>query len=237
MILGIISRCKGKSRKRGLFWKVLVCNLSENVLVAEIPFSLDEISKMPDKRRERVLKKAENALRNAGADKIILTRELKKEPFDIAEIFYKLVPNAVRLISAYFEIEPLYTLCVRQKSPDFKAFSVLKSLIFDGDNIKVLTDKAHKGAVIRERIMEEFGAVTEIFPYNFVSENGITVNLDKNEVCVFGKWVLKDFTLDVETFGYDVDSVELFYQMGGDFDEIVIKGCVCGKNKLTLDRK
>ena len=89
---------------------------------------------------------------------------------------------------------------------------------------------------MQQKIMEEFGAVVEIVPYSFYPKEGITVNLDKNEICILGKWTLGNFEVETENFGYDIDSLELFSLQNKNFEGAVIKSCRCGKNKLTLSK-
>lgn len=235
MKVGIVSRRIREEKGKRIFKKPQVYKLSNELFSAEIPYSLDEIKRLSERKLEKVVKRAKTVLSRMGIDKIIYSKEIRKTSFDVSEVFYKFAPMATRLAARRFDLKELFPLCVRQENPDNRALSVIKSMIYDAADIKILTDKPQKGGKIQKGIIEEFGAAVELLPYDFVSSEGITVNLDKNEICVFGKWVLRDFEIEAETFGYDVCGIELFALQNGDFEKTVIKSCRCGKNKLTLN--
>ena len=64
-------------------------------------------------------------------------------------------------------------------------------------------------------------------------DDGVIVMPDEAEIYA-GKWKLENFTAQINCFGYNVNSIELYKVKNGDFEEMLIKDCRCGKNKLTL---
>ncbi len=227
MIIGIISRGK---RERSFFRKIKICKVNDEIVVAKIPFV-----KSNSKKALKMNKRAEKKLKRLKADEIIYEKDLKDKPFDASLVFYKITPKAIRLLAKRFEMDVPFCLSVRQKNPDFNALYIIRELIYEAKTINILTDKTGKALKIQSKVMEEFGAVANCIPYDYVEYSGITVNLDKNEICIFGKWICKDFTVDIEDFGYNLDTLELFYLQNKNFEDIIIKSCVCGKNKLTLN--
>ena len=120
---------------------------------------------MRAKKVERVLKKAENFLKNNGAEKVIVVDGLRGRCFDEKEIFYQYAASAALASAKYFDIEPPLKLYVRQKYPDKKLLFVIKQLIYDAGEIGILTDEPSLGDEVAETIMSEFGAFAEIYPY------------------------------------------------------------------------
>lgn len=232
MSIGIVSRCIRENKPKSFFIKPDIYKLEEGLYAAEIPFG--RIDKLSDKKIIRTIQKAENAL---NTDKILYSKELSKwakSSYNLGDCFYKMSHKAIKGAMNRFEIKGHLCFAVRQSTPDEKALYAVEKMIFDCKSIKIFTDKAQRGSKISDIIMEEYGAAVHILPYNSVERDGITLDLDKNRLCVFGKWVLEDFQADINTYGYNVDTVELFMAWQKNFDEIIIKSCRCGKNKLTL---
>lgn len=232
MRIGIVSRCIRENKPKRFFKRPEIYKLEEGLYAAEIPFGRTD--KLNDKKIRKIIEKAENAL---NADKILYTKELSKwvkTPFDLGDCFYKMAPKAIKGAMHRFEIKEHLSLAIRQENPDEKALYAAEKMIFDCKSIKLFTDKNQKGRKVSDIVMDEYGAVMPIFPYNSALQDGITLDLDKNNLCIFGKWVLEDFEADINTYGYNIDTAELYRAQGKNFDEIIIKSCRCGKNKLTL---
>lgn len=205
--------------------------------MAELPYSSDKLVEISDKKRRKLIQKAENVLRRNGVKMIVLTNEIKERPFEIADVFFRFAPYVVRLVAKRFGIEFPVNLYVKQKTPNKRTEFIIRKMIYDTAGIGIVSDNFNVSREIAERIMGEFGAYTEIYGYETNPCDGITVFPVSGEIMVFGKWKLDNFTVEIETYGYNVDSVELYQARDGDFDKIVIKDCRCGKNKLTLERK
>ena len=226
MKIGVVLRSR---RKKGVLRKIKITEISQEFIAAEIPFLDADI-----KKAQRMFKRAERKLRRFGAEKIIYEKRLKETPFDPSQVFYKLAGKGTKILAERFETGIPFCLHIRQGNPDFKAFYLMRKLIYDAKKISILTDKNSRASKMQQKIMEEFGAEVEVLPYSFYPKEGITINLDKNEICIFGKWVLRDFEVEIEKCGFDIDSLELFSLQNKNFQDAVIKSCRCGKNKLTL---
>ena len=227
MKIGIVVRCE---REKRIFKKVTIEEVSPEIIVAKMPFGEEEIAKASG-----LIKRAEKKLRRYGAEEIIYEKSLKKAPFELSQVFYKLAAEGTRILAKRFEAGEPFCLGIKQKIPDFKVLYLIKELIYDVKSISVFTEDQRETLKIQGQIMEEFGATVEILPYNSYERKGMTINLDENEIVIFGKTVCKDFTVKTENFGYNIDSLELFSLTNGNFKEAVIKSCLCGKNKLTLN--
>lgn len=227
MKIGIVSRSE---RKKGIFKKVTIEEISPEIVVAKIPFWEEEIQKASG-----LIKRAEKKLRRFGAEEIIYEKSLKETPFDLSRVFYKLAARGTRILAKRFEAGEPFCLGIKKKIPDFKVLYLIKELIYDVKSISVFTEDQREALKIQGQIMEEFGATVEILPYDLYGRDFVTVNLDENEIVIFGKVACKDFVVKTENFGYDIDSLELFSLQNGNFKEAVIKSCICGKNKLTLN--
>lgn len=226
MSIGIISRCIRENKPRGFFKKVKIYKLDDDVFAAELPFGIK------DKKIKKAIKNAKKAL---GADKILYTKDLYKWSEDKSEeLFFKIAPKAAEAAAVRFGLGEPYSLAIRQTTVDDGALHTIKRLIYKANSIMLLTDKSRRCQRICDGIMEEFGAAVQIFPYNYTHAEGITIDLDKDNICVFGKSVLYDFEVDENDYGYSIDKNLLFAARNRNFDEIVIKSCFCGKNKLTL---
>ncbi len=227
MKIGIVSRSE---RKKGIFQKVATEEVTPEIVVVKIPFWEEEIAKASG-----LIKRAEKKLRRYGAEEIIYEKSLKETPFDLSRVFYELAAQGTKILAKRFEAGEPFCLGVKQKIPDFKVLYLIKELIYDVKNISIFTEDKENALEIQGQIMEEFGATVEILPYDLYERDFVTVNLDENEIVIFGKVVCKDFVVKTENFGYDIDSLELFSLQNGNFKEAVIKSCLCGKNKLTLN--
>lgn len=232
MKIAIISRCiRENGEKRGQ--RICLKMLDDGLYAAEIAFKAKE---KPSERRVR--KYVLRAARLLDADKLIYAGELRKYeeyPFDLSEVFYKIAPNAARAAARHFKINEQKSVAIRVENPSGTELFIAEKLIYDCKNILLLTDRSQKGKRVADAIMEKFGAAVEIFPYNYISKGGITIDTDKSEILVFGRYALKDFEAEEELYGYDVNSLELAAARNRDFDKIHIKSCLCGKNKLTLE--
>ncbi len=227
MKIGIVVRSE---REKGIFKKVAIEEASPEVIVAKIPFWEENI-----KKASGLIKRAEKKLRRCGAEKIIYEKSLKEAPFELSQVFYKLAGKGTKILARRFEAGTPFCLGIKQKTPDFKSVYLLEELIYDVKKISIFTGDKRNALQIQGQIMEEFGATVEILSYNSYEREGMAINLDENEIVIFGKVVCKDFTVKTESFGYDIDSLELFSLQNGNFKEAVIKSCLCGKNKLTLN--
>ncbi len=227
MKIGIVLRSE---RKKSIFQKVAIEEVAPEIIVAKIPFWEKEIAKASG-----LIKRAEKKLRRFGAEEIIYEKSLKETPFDLSQVFYKLAAQGTKILAKRFEAGEPFCLGIKQKIADFKVLYLIKELIYDAKNISIFTEDKENALKIQGQIMEEFGATVEIIPYDLYERDFVTVNLDENEIVIFGKVVCKDFVVKTENFGYDIDSLELFSLLNGNFKEAVIKSCLCGKNKLTLN--
>ncbi len=231
MHIGIISRCKGQ-RTKGIFKKPLVHKLDNDLTVAELPFT--EYEKVNDRKIEKAVLRAKKAL---NTDKILFTKDLLKwsdKDANSEELFYKMAPAAVLAVAKRFKISEPIHIAIRQKEVGEKTLYVIEKLIYKCQNIKILTDKGRRAIKLSDIIMREFGAAVWVLPYDYVEDKGITVDMDNNHLCVFGKSVIRNFEIGGENYGYDIDLVRLYELRKRDFDKIVIKSGYCGKNKLTL---
>ena len=238
MRIGVISGCKGKRKLRGILKKPEILKLSDDFFVAEIPISEEKLEETAEKKLRRQTERAKKMLEAVGVKRILLTEDLKallKEPkFNFCDWFYRVSHKIVLWAAERFRIEYPIKLAIRQENPDFCGFYTAQKLIYDCSDLVLLTDKTQKGNKFCDKIMAEYGAATEILPYNALFGQGITVDLDRCEIRVLGKYVLNDFETADNTFGYNVSPVELCIARNGDYGDIEIKSCLCGKNKLTL---
>ncbi len=210
--------------------KPRIYSLGGNVFSVEIPYK--EQGKLKDERVKKAVSKAVKALE---ADKLIFTKELSKWDNCIkGDVFYKLAPKGVEAVLNRFNMAAPVSLAVRAKKADERVFHLIKKLIFRAKNIKILTAENENGVRLCDALMREFGEIGQIFPYDYVQRGGITVDLDKESICLFGKAELCGFEIEGEDYGYNIDLTQLLWARNGDFDKIVIKSCYCGKNKLTL---
>lgn len=207
--------------------------LEEELYVAEIPFVTEEIK---GKKLRKYIGKACKMLKKQGVKRIILTDGIKEKPYDIGEDFYLFAHKAVLMAVRRFNIAKPVNLYVKQKRADTKTEFIIKSLIYDAGRIGILTDDYSEGERIADKIMLEYGAYTEIFDYDYIPDDGVIVLPDEAEMYVI-KWKLENFTADINCHGYNINSIELYKAKYDDFEEILIKDCQCGKNKLTLSVK
>ncbi len=232
MKIGIISRCvRENGKKRGQ--RICLKMLDDGLYAAEIAFKAKE---QPSEKRVR--KYVLRAARLLDADKLIYAGGFKKyeeHPFDLSAVFYKIAPSAARAAVRYFKIKEPKSIAIRAENPSQRELFIAEKLIYDCKNILLLTDRAQNGKRVANALMEKFGAAVEVFPYNYISNGNITIDTDKNEILVLGRYALKDFEAEEEAYGYDVNSFELAAAKNRDFDKIHIKSCLCGKNKLTLE--
>ncbi len=214
-----------------------MCEIEEGLIVAELPYSSDKLAEINSEKRKKLIQKAEKILRRNETEKILIANELKDCPFGIADVFFRFAPCVVRLVAERFKVDFPVNLYIKQKTPDKRTEFIIRKMIYDTAGIGIVSDNFAVSREIAERIMAEFGAYTEIYGYETNPSDGITVFPDSGEIMVLGKWKLENFTAEIETYGYGVDSIELYQARNNDFDKIVIKDCQCGKNKLTLERK
>ncbi|MBE7012269.1 MAG: hypothetical protein E7415_06310 [Ruminococcaceae bacterium] len=208
----------------------------DEFLVAQLPYIPKDIKDLKRKKLERFLKKAKLLLLKNGAEKIVLTRELKDYPYSINDVFFMFAHEVVVALNKYFKIQLPFKLYVKQKNPDERALFVAEKLIFDASEVGVLTDE--KTVIyIADRLLKEYGEYPKCFPYEYIPKDGIMVNLDESSILVDGKWKTEDFVISEETRGYNIDGAELHQIKYGNFDKIQIKECKCGKKKLTLIEK
>lgn len=223
---------------KGIKKRVKILRLSEDIVAAEIPIWEEKFGTMNISKLKKQVKKAKRALEDCAVTEILLTNSLREalnEPkFDLKSCFFELAHKIVLWAAKKYKIKYPFNLALRQENPNFAGFYTVQKLIYDCGDFALLTDKIQKGSRFCEKILEEYGAAAEILPYNTVFYRGITVDLDKSEVCLLGKYVLNDFEAEEDTFGYEVDSLELSAKLNENFGNADIKSCMCGKNKLTL---
>ena len=232
MKVGIVSRCVRESPK-GFVKKVKVYSFEDEILVAEIPISGKDTNA---KKLKKQTEKARKMLEKQGVKRIITADELKEKPFDAGEVFYLYAHKAAIMAVEWFKISKPVNLYVKQKSVDDKAEVIIGNLIYDAGKIGILTEDYSKGEELAGKILREYGAYTRVYSYDYMPDDGVIVIPDAAEIYVF-KWKLENFTADIDCHGYNVNSIELFQAKNGNFDEILIKDCQCGKNKLTLAEK
>ena len=229
MKIGIVSGCI-REKPKGIIKRIKVYALEEDLFVAEIPYSAKETT---EKRLKKAIKRACNMLKKQGVKRIILANELKGEAFEMGEVFYLFAHKAVLLTIERFNILKPINLYVKQKRADIKTEFIINSLIYDAGRIGILTDDYYEGKRLAEKIMSEYGAYAEVFPYDYLPNDGVTVSPDEAEIYA-GKWKLENFTAEINCYGYNINSIELYEVKYGNFQEMLIKDCQCGKNKLTL---
>ncbi len=232
MKIGIVSGCV-REKPKGFIKKIKIYALEEELFVAEIPYSAEEATA---KKLKKSVQKACNMLKKQGVKRIILVNELKEKPFEIGDVFYLFAEKTVILTVRRFDLPRPINLYVKQKSADIKTEFIISSLIYDAGRIGILTDDSYGGEQIAEKIMTEYGAYAEVFPYDYLPTDGVTVMPDEAEIYV-GKWKLENFTTEINCYGYNINSIEFYKVKYGNFEEMLIKDCQCGKNKLTLSVK
>ncbi len=225
MSIGIISRCKSEKR---LFKRIKATEIDKGVFLYEIPRY---------KRDKKIQKAVDKAVCAIGRGKIIFTRDMKKwgAKWEREQnLFFEIAPKCANAVKNRFEIAEPFDLAIRERSSGDKTLSVIRKMIYQGKSIKILTENQDKAREIADILMEEFGAVVEIFPYNYRAKQGLTVDLDKESIEIFGKATAHTFEIQGNSYKLDLDLLSLFKAQGKDFNEIVIKSFFIGKNKLTL---
>jgi hypothetical protein len=175
-------------------------------------------------------------LEKQGVKRIILTDDLKEKPFETGEVFYLYAHKAVLMAVEWFKVSKPINLYVKQKKINQKTEFIISNLIYDVGRIGILTDDYSVGGNLADKILCEYGAYAEIFDYDYMPDDGVIIMPDEAEIYVY-KWKLENFTADINSHGYNVNSIELYLAENSNFEEILIKDCRCGKNKLTLSVK
>lgn len=235
MKIGIVSGCISEKPRK--FLKKIHLISYDEFIAAELPFDSDELKRMKKRKKNRWMNKAENLLNSEGVNQIMISHELRDEPFDKSSVFYMYAADTLKMAAEYFDISLPLNLYVKQKSPDGRMLSIIRELAYDAKKIGVITDDGSKAEIIEKSVMNEFGEYAEKFLYSYIPDDGIMIDVDEASFLVSGKWKLERFSANVYLGEYGVDSTEFCYLKYGVFDKIKVNICQCGKNKLTLMEK
>lgn len=254
MHIGIVSEYTGENQKVFCFKKSVKEIISDEhnpfeLTAIRLPYTVDRIEKMTEKRRISLMKKAVLRLKKSGVNQIVLTDGLKQYRNEIMAVcdgisvaegrkeFYKYIPDAVRVAAKKCSIELLDAkVCISTIRADRITEYLLRKLCYDIKNLTVCTEDTEKAKMLCREFSEETGFFPKITAavQNSPNRADVLIDLDNARVRIGRNVVIDGVEFDFNLNGFEVNMLDVALCL----PDIDIFGRVisynCGKNKLTL---
>lgn len=241
MRIGIISERRIKTRnpfKRYSRETIVSAKNPFELIIAGIPYSAEKLSGISPKRIKKAVLKAEEILRNSGADKIITTASLKEYTsitFDSKkQIFSAVIPGCIRNIAPKCGIYPPdCRICIRADKMDRITEYLATELCYDTKKVLLYIADKSDVADFQERFFDETGALAEIVCDDSPKAD-ILVDLTVPSVRIGRDILIDGIELDLDMGGCDVNFLDIATYIGEEYTLKKISSYFMGKKKLTL---
>ncbi len=209
-----------------------------DLIIISIPYTAEDLDKIPLRRIKRAVLKAEKILKNLKADKIIFAALLKEylgvlnNPGN--QIFFTLIPQCIRCIAPKCRIfPPNCRICIRASKMDRIIEYLATELCYDTNRLIICTPDIHYTASFQERFYNETGFLAEITD-ECTADAEILIDLTHPSVRIGRDILIDGVQFDFDLGGCDVDFLEIASYIEGFDASKNISAYMMGKKKLTL---
>ncbi len=229
MIIGLVSEPKAYTRK--IFIKALL-NIPVKDTVADgknpfdlevriLPLSKKRMNKMSAEKLCSKILKLKKTLHLRGAEKVIISRGLKKVclrkgimPEKLSDVngknlFLKLAPFCIRELSKKCQIDLMHRpVCIRDNEMDRISEYLMRALCFDVKNLTICTKNSSRAHAVCEAFYDETGFLVRVCdqpPKNAV----ITIDVDRCMLTVGSDLYVSEAEFGYDLGGYDVSHTDV----------------------------
>jgi len=231
---GIIKQCQRKK-----FFKFPKITENENYAILELPFTIDEIGTISEKKLQKALEKGIRKLRRMDITRAILSSTLKEilspnirlddfRVFDGSLMFFHFAPDMAQCLCEKHNLEPPnIRIGIIEQNLSMISQSLIERLCYKSKYISLATEDTFAAKKYAERLIEQLGIVLEIRDIG-MSDKGrdfsdIVVNVDEFSVSVpkadakINNIVISDMEIE------DTDTLDVLACLGLGVNDVKFK--------------
>lgn len=208
------------------------------LIIVRIPYTAERLDKTSPQRIKKAVLKAEEILKNSGADNIISTLLLKEYSGNTNssgnQAFGAIIPHCIRNVAPRCGIfPPDCKICIRARKMDRITECLATELCYDTKKLIICTPDSHVAASFQQRFYTETGSFAEITE-ECKADAEILVDLMQPSLRIGRDILIDGIQLDLDMGGSDVDFLEVAACIGEYNTLKKISAYMMGKKKLTL---